>query len=467
MVKDLTKGFQRKKIAWMTIQGFVLFVMLCILAGAGRILVLLFPLGSILVGVFLYQRHPVLYVGFTWWLWFLGPLARRLIDYQSGYLTYGPWTLTPQLVTFISLATLIRHLPKWMNQSGLPFILCFLSTLYGFIIGLLNNPANKVILGLLGWSTPILFGFHLLVNWRDFPSYRQTIQRTFLWGVWIMGVYGVWQYVLAPEWDRFWLLNIENTTFGEPEPFGIRMSSSMNSPQAFAATMMAGLILLFSTQGILRFPAAAVGYLTFLLSMARAAWLSWLGAMFIFVSSLKARLQMRLVITIILTALFVLPLAAVEPFSHIITHRIYSLLEISSDVSYQARLEGYQQLLSYAAAQFTGRGLGYSFQSDTIGLRDSSVLSMLFAVGWFGTVPYLSGVLLIFFKLFQGAEGGFDLFVGACRAIALGIFVQLGLNVVMEGPIGMILWGFMGIGMAANKYYCYQRIDRFVQFKRG
>ncbi|MCG8363360.1 MAG: O-antigen ligase domain-containing protein, partial [Pseudanabaenales cyanobacterium] len=70
--------------------GLVLFLALGFLIGAGRFLVLLFPLGSIVVGVFLYRRYPIFYVGFTWWLWFLGPLVRRLIDYQSGHLTYGP-----------------------------------------------------------------------------------------------------------------------------------------------------------------------------------------------------------------------------------------------------------------------------------------------------------------------------------------------------------------------------------------
>ena len=61
--------------------------------------------------------------------------------------------------------------------------------------------------------------------------------------------------------------------------------------------MMAGLLLLFEGKGPLSFPAAAVGYLSFLLTMVRTMWGSWLVGLLALVTSLKLKLQMRLVIT--------------------------------------------------------------------------------------------------------------------------------------------------------------------------
>jgi hypothetical protein len=96
------------------------------------------------------------------------------------------------------------------------------------LVGLINNPPLAVARAFLEWLTPILFGFHLFIHWRHYPSYRQNIQRIFLWGVLVMGVYGVLQYLVAPEWDRFWLINVK--AFGSAEPLAIRVFSTVNSP---------------------------------------------------------------------------------------------------------------------------------------------------------------------------------------------------------------------------------------------
>lgn len=71
--------------AWIAILGLVLISSLCVLAGAGGILRLGFPLLSLAVGLFLYLRYPVLYIGFTLWIWFLTPWLRRVVDSRSGW----------------------------------------------------------------------------------------------------------------------------------------------------------------------------------------------------------------------------------------------------------------------------------------------------------------------------------------------------------------------------------------------
>lgn len=459
------KGFQlglQPAAAWTAILGLILFLALGFLARVGRLLILPFPIGSVAVGVFLYRRYPILYVSFTWWMWFLGPLVRRIIDYQSGYLTVGPWTLTPLLVTSISFATLVQHLPKSHKEGSLPLILCVGSVFYSFLIGLIQNEVSlTIIMEFLGWLAPILFSFHLFVNWRDYPSYRQNIQRTFLWGVLVMGVYGIWQYVVAPEWDRFWLIATQNSSFGIPEPYGIRVSSSLNSPQDFAAIMMAGLLLLFTNQGIVRFPAAAVGYLTFLLSLARSAWLSWSMGLLIFISSVNARLQMRLIVSIIVVAVFVVPLVNVEPFSTIIHDRIESLVNFKDDFSYQERVKGYNEMVSYAVSEFIGKGMRAKIgMVGTFVIGDNGILLTLLTFGWFGTIPYSVGLVLLLFKLFQNSESRLDPFASVSRAISLGILAQISLSTIFIGGMGMILWGFLGIALAAQRYYFYQHTAR-------
>ena len=89
---------------------------------------------------------------------------------------------------------------------------------------------------------------------------------------------------------------------------------------------------------------------------------------------------------------------------------------------------------------------------------DSAILTALFNLGWLGTLPYITGILLLSFSLFQSGNFSFDPFVGASQAIVLGSLAQLPLGSPMVELKGMLLWGFLGIGMAAIKYYRHQQM---------
>jgi len=452
-------------LGWVAIFGLVLFSALCILAGAGSILRIAFIVGSFAVAVFLYRRYPLLYIGFTWWMWFLTPLVRRLIDYRSGWDQRGVMLLSPVLVTLLTCVTFFQYLPRASRLGGLPFVLSFVGVFYGFLIGIINSSPMAAAQALLGWLTPIPFGFYLFVNWRHYPELRQNIQRVFLWSVLVMGVYGVVQYVVAPEWDRFWLISSGMTTSaGSPQPFGMRVWSTMNSTQPFAVAMLAGLLLLFNGKDTLRIPAAVMGYLAFLLTIARSAWLGWLVGLLTLLASLKPQLQMRLIITILVMGVCVFPVTTIAPFSEMINSRLQTFSNLENDTSANDRANTYQRTLGIALSQVLGKGIGNNVNTTADGKvetvqMDSGILDTLFAIGWFGTIFYLGGIVLIFFNLFQGSEGSFDPFASAARAICLGIFVQMPLSSMTLGVSGVIFWGFSGMGMAAQKYYQHQRIS--------
>lgn len=453
--RSLLKSFQlvQPAPAWMAILALVVFSALCIIVHAGNILRLAFPISTFVVGVFLYLRYPILYLGFTWWMWFLTPWVRRLIDYQSGWQDPSIVLLAPYLVTLVTVATFVRYLPH-VYRTGLPFILAVAGVLYGFFVGLINLPPTAVVVPFLDWLTPVLFGFHVFVNWRDYPKYRQNIERTFVWGVLITGAYGVWQYLVAPEWDRFWLINVANLgliTFGKPEPLEIRVFSTMNANGPFAIVMMAGLLLLFNTRSLLRFPASAVGYLSFLLSLTRAAWLGWFVGVLVFVTSVKPRLQIRLITTILMMVLCVLPLTTLEPFNQAISSRFQTFSSAENDISYNERSDRYEQNINHALSEFVGKGLGGSGSHI-----DSAVLDMLFSLGWIGTSLYLGGLILLMFNTLQCVAARFDAFASAARAIGIGVFVQLVFGSVMLEVSGVVLWGFLGMVMAAQMYYQHQ-----------
>ncbi|WP_019506522.1 O-antigen ligase [Pleurocapsa sp. PCC 7319] len=456
------------KPAWMAILGLV-FVISVFLLVAPRLAIPIFPLGSFAVGVFFYRRYPILYVGFTWWMWFLGTFMRRLIDYRCGYITPWPYHLTPLLVTSISLATLVRYLPRTYKRDGLPFMLCFASVFYAFFIGLIRQPITdyeREILILFDWLSPILFGFHLFVNWRDYPKYRQNFQRVFLWGVLVMGIYGVFQFLVAPEWDKFFLYSPGDDTYasymGVPEPLGIRVWSTMGNSMTFAFNLMPGLLLLLISKEKLRFPAAGFGYLAFLLSKVRTAWYSWLITLLLFVISLKDRHQLRIILAITTIVVVTIPLATMEPFSEVISSRLETFSELGKDGSLNSRLITFDRGINYALSEFIGWGLlapgqaptGGNYNQALFSTNDNGYLVILVSFGWFALIAYIGGIALLLFKLFQRRQ--LDLFTIASRTIVLGSLARMTTSNVTTEQYAMPIWGFLGIAMAAYKYYQYQ-----------
>ncbi len=434
--------------AWIAILGLACISGLFILAGLGKILNLLFPAGAFTVGLFLYFRYPLLYIGFTWWLWFLTPFIRRLSDYRSSFTEPSPILLAPFLVTFISSITVWKHLPKIYKQGGFPYILSLLAVVYGFLVGLINRSPIKVGIALLDWLCPIVFGLHLLINWQNYLSYRKSFQKIFLWGVIIMGTYGIIQFLIAPQWDIYWLIKSEFTSGGKPEPLGINVWSTMASNRPFGTVMTAGLLLLLvnPNKGALATPATAVGYLSFLLARKRTTWISWFLGLLLLTGSLKPNIQMRIIITIVLTAISVIPLVALEPFSNFLTDRFSTFTELENDTSAEARQETFSELIDDALNSYLGGGIGGP-------PHDSGILSSLLDLGWFGTCFYFTGVLLLLFTLFQGSEARSDQFASAARAIAVSAFIQLPLGRPHVEVQGMIMWGFISLGIAAKKYH--------------
>ncbi len=443
---------KQSKPARTAILGLVIFSSLCILGGGtAKILNLAFPVGAFAVGVFLYRRYPLIYVSFTWWIFFLTPFLRRLVDWRSSFTDPSPILLSPFLVAMVTLATFYRHLPRSYQQGSFPFVLSFIGVFYGFLVALIKLSPVSAVISVLNWLPPILFGFHLFVNWRDYPYYRQSIERTFVWGVLVTGAYGVYQYIVAPEWDRTWLIETELfTSMGDPAPFGMRVWSTMNSPLPFATVIIAGLMLLLTSKESLRVPASVFGYLALLLTSVRTAWGAWFVAFITLTTSLKAHLQMRLIITVMVMAVLVVPLATVEPFSTIVQSRFASFSNLQGDQSLNDRSELYERQLSEALGEFQGMGIGGA------GSIDSGILDTILSLGWFGSVPYWGGMFLCFLTLFQSREIRSDPFASAARAICFSFLPMLAGANVTVALAGMVFWGFLGIGMAACKYHLHQ-----------
>jgi hypothetical protein len=452
-IQESKTSYFQPSLAWILILVLVIFTTLAVLGGAGKILNFAFPAAALIVGIYLYFRAPILYNGFTWWVWFLAAFIRRVADFRSSYTDSSPLLLAPFLVTGISLITVWQNAPNARRLGGLPFIMAMVGTLYGYLIGLINIPsAFTVTREFLDWFPPVAFGFHLLVNWRNFPKYYQNTRRVFVYGTLVTGIYGVFQYLTGPGWDILWMVNsgqgiangYDSKNVGA---LGIRVFSTMQSVEPFSAFMAAGLLILLTDPGFVRFPASAFGYLAFLLSMARSAWLGWLGGLIVLFGSLKAKHQTRLFVVIIIMAVLVTPVVTQGTFSETINARIQTLSNVKEDNSFSARQENMTATFERNLFNVLGTGIG-------LGNSDNAILSMFYSLGWIGVTGYGGGLIVLVLKLFENPKGSSNLFLGTSRAIITTCLIRLPANgTAITGVGGVILWGFLGLTIASHRYY--------------
>lgn len=448
-IKD-RKNYKYPMDAWGIIASFFLITIVAARVGLGAVLNLLFPLGSLVVGFYLFTRYPNLYLGFTWWLWFTTPFLRRLSDYWSAYVEPSPILLAPFLVTGLTILTVIKELPKAHRTGSLPFVFALTGVTYGFCIGLANRSLYgsgfpvSLIQSFLEWIVPVTFGWHLFIRWRDYTQYRQLTQQVFTWGLLVMGVYGIWQYLALPEWDHYWLMQSGLfSSQGLPDEFGgIRVWSTMHSGEPFAAYLAGGLLLLLSYRNPITLPASLASLMSLLLTTVRSSWISFFIGLVSLFSFLKPNFQIRLILLAITISLSIIPVITSETFSGDVVSRFISLSNLADDNSTEARTQTYTELLGPALNSLIGRGLG-------LGVGDSAILSTLFQIGWIGVFFYIGGMSLLLSKLFIGSSSmSNDSFAMAARAIILGSLIRAPVNSIFVGPGGFLLWAFIGLGMA-------------------
>jgi hypothetical protein len=418
---------------------------------------------TLALGAVLYSRRPGLYIGFTWWLWFLTPEVRRLLDYAQGWNPVNPVMLAPYLVSALAGFTLVYHLPKLQLRRFFPFVLVFLGVLYAYFVGVYRMGVSSATFQLIEWLVPVVFAFYLVVHWRRYPAYSRAVWRTFVWGVAVMGAYGLVQFFYLPPWDRFWMLNAEISSTGPAEPLKLRVFSTLNSQTPFADVMMAGLLLLLgggSLFGIWRWSAAAAGYASFILSMVRQAWGGWLVGL-LFIIGQGGRSRPGSLMKLMVAALMILPLLTVGPVADKLNERLETTTALSRDRSFEARLDFYAEAVPQALFNPVGAGLGSTgvgtkLSADEVysAAFDSGLLEVPFLLGWPGTLLYVGGLAWLLYYAFHGRNPT-DFFAVASRAIVVGTLVQLPFNDKTDGVPGMLLWSFIGLAIAADVYRGY------------
>ncbi len=446
-----------------------LFTALLIGAHQGTVLTLAFPVLSIAVGLWLYFVNPVRYIGFMWWLWFLSPEVRRLADYGKGGFT--PTSLiqvAPLAVTMISGISLLRYYPVLGQRRGLPLLLALLGIGYGFVVGVVGSGPAAAVYDLANWIYPFLIGFHIMVLTRQYPECSKTIVNTFIYGMLVMGAYGLVQFFIMPPWDAMWMIGSDMNSQGDPVPLGVRVFSTMNSSGPFAFAMMGAMVFVMAAQHRVRWIAAAFGFFSFALSLVRSTWGGWAIAMLIQLMKSSNKVRIRIVISAVVLAGVCVPLLTFGPVADRMQQRLNTLVNLKDDQSYEARNQFYADFAKKAFTDVTGEGLGATGASTKLssnngqlgqyGSFDSGVMNIPFVLGWPGTLLYMSGVLWLLLRAVRvSLRMPEDRYVCACLSLAVSIFAMLVFTNSLVGTGGLLLFSSVFSILSAGHWTKLQR----------
>jgi hypothetical protein len=429
---------------------------LLILGGQAGILRLVFPLLTIAVSGFLLWRSPPLYVGVVFWLWFLTPFLGRMADFQGGWTQASAVELAPYLAASLASFPLLMNLRCLASRKTLPYVCALVAILYGTVLGLTYLPLFNVLRALLNWFVPIVFGLFIYENRLYYADFKRVIEKSFLYGVLLLGAYGIYQFFVLPDWDRMWMLNVQMNSFGEVDPMKTRAFSTMNAPAIFAATMACGLLVLFNLKGKLRLLAAASGFLGLILTLSRASWLSLAAGSIYLLLRLEMRERLRLAFASLACVAFLVGFAQIPGIDELVEERIATFSQPGQDVSFSARIEGHEQALRELVQEPWGEGVGstdtlHNTEGDDaiIGPHDSTLLEFLYSFGWIGTFIYALGLGSLAVRLLRSGRG--DAFVLSAHAILIGFVVQALLNSIFLGVLGFMVWTFASLSLAAEE----------------
>jgi hypothetical protein len=263
---------------------------------------------------------------------------------------------------------------------------------------------------------PIAIGLWIAADSASFSTAYHRITSVLFALTTVISVYGIVQYVVAPEWDCIWLRSVISQgalSFGRPEPYQIRVFSMLAAPGPFGDFMAAMLLLVLPQLSIRRLwliVQLPVWIAAFGLSLDRSGWLIFALGFVVYVLLTPRRLSLLVGVgvsaTLVVGFCSVLPsLTGNDGVLVTLNNRLSTFADIDRDQSENDRESLYDMSRGMIADAPFGQGLGIFGTATKIGeppknqFIDSGFISRYIEMG----------------------PPGFVLFVGAFWTLAAGL----------------------------------------------
>ncbi len=403
-------------------------------------------------------------------LWFLMPEVRRLIDWQVGPNAISLLSVIPLLFLVPLIVPVLRSLAA--PQITLPYrIICYswlFAFVYGLVVAFAAGGRLEAIFQFLQFCLPFVCGTWVLTRRASRAETFAQINGTFLWLGAVIAAYGIYQFVAPPPWDVAWVNFSGMASIGVPEPFGLRVFSTLNSPGTAAVFFVA--VALIGLHGLdLRRPGPVISVMLCIAALAltntRSAWLALVvGILTFFIVSPKravpALAMAAISLASIVFAINASTLLGGQDVSTQLIARLDTLSDVDSDYSVNDRRRESAEAVHKALAEPLGQGLGTVGTATKLGagggelVLDNGYLSRFVEMGVAGFVAYLitlgCGLVFCFRALIRaGAQNDRSLQRIAATALAVQMAL-LGLDLSGDAHLalaGLIFWLLVALSL--------------------
>lgn len=384
--------------------------------------------------------------------WALSPEVRRIIDWLfRTYSEVSIISILPHCISLTLLIPIIKNIGLINKRVKVISIIMGVTLAYGFIIGFPRYGMSSLF-ELLNYAVPFLIFIYINVCNLDNDVRNRWLRSISFIGV-LVSVYGIYQYLILPEWDQFWMLNAGMKSIGAPEPQNFRLFSTINSPGPTGAFLGIALAIMtvnakwraFGLIGMM-----LVGF-ALLLTLVRSGWIAYIVIIlaYLFRSQLKNKMMLLAVLAVIgLAYQFLLPIL---PGASSITSRVSTLSSLEEDHSFNERISFASNILSSIKENPIGRGLGstgisskISNNSGVVTSFDNGFLNIFYTFGLplgLALIATLCYLAVYFFKLSRIEKEYSSLSFAISVAI---LFLLTGSNII-PGIAGVLLWLIIGL----------------------
>ncbi|QCT04083.1 transmembrane protein [Paenibacillus algicola] len=414
-------------------------------------------LTSLLIAFQIHFKKPQAFMSYALLIWAISPEMRRILDWSfHSYTETSIISLIPYTVSLIMLIPVIQNIKRMDSRIGLMLKIVGAALLYGFGIGFLKYGLSSVF-DLLNYVVPFLVVAYVHVSNFGRKVHDRWLRSFSIVAV-VIAVYGIYQYMLLPPWDHFWMISSEMNSIGPAEPQRFRVFSLLNSPGPTG--LFLGLALAIMT---VHKKCRAFGYFgiltvafALLLTLVRVGWIACVLMIlaYFFQSQLKSKIQLLFIgIVLVLAYQFIFP---VLPGSSQVISRIDTFSALEEDHSFKERLTFASHIFSSILSNPLGMGLGSSGlgakltqSEDVMVVFDNGYLNLFYTFGLvFGLAIFTIFVyiLISLYKLSKSEKMYASLSFAAICAI---LFLLLASN-VLRGLSGFILLLIISLAYAPN-----------------
>ena len=415
---------------------------------------LLYPTCNVALAGYLFARRSPWYTGHCLLVFCFVSLARRLIDAQAGWDPANPVLLTPYLCCAFTAISFVSYWYRPQPRYIGPVLVILCCIAYGLLLAIVHERTVAGLADLLKWSVGPLFAVHVLANREQLPQVRRILEAGLVYAGAAIAGYGIYQYISPPSWDVDWVngvLDLGMTSVGQPEPFSLRVFSTLNSPGSLGAILSAAIIVAGKRSLPIAIPTISLMVVALALCQYRAIWAATVLAVLMIVVSRPSVLNPANILAVLAMGAALSSTALIPAMREAVLQRASSLAALEGDESLEDRLTQYRGL-AHDEGLIAGVGLGRNGavrQLDGLPpvVIDSGLIDIWESMGVVLGTVFLGAIGCLLARLFtdrsmQPYDIAFD------RAIAVATFAQLPMGSVHIGELGFCGWLFLALGIA-------------------